>query len=168
MLIFSVFLTFVHRSVCLLHRHCQTWRAVEVCLLCLTCSSFLFILLTFICSLVHPQRQLRVCRRRHQGRKEGSRPRQRGNETDCKLSDRDIDRLKLKGCDLYESLAFGYTHISFLNNSRYLGLRKSRAQRHKILRDGTVLEPKTKSQQFMAISKGDMEERITSHKLCQA
>ncbi|XP_050701353.1 uncharacterized protein LOC126987898 isoform X1 [Eriocheir sinensis] len=112
------------------------------------------------------RRKLRVCLRRHQRKREGSR-RRRGFEQDCKLSDLDIVKLRRQGCELYESLAFSDTYISFLKNSRYLGLRKGRVQRHKILRDNTVLEPKTNGQKFLAISESSMH-KITSHIMCRA
>lgn len=106
-----------------------------------------------------------MCKRRHQRRREGSR-RRRGFEPDCKLSEMDIKKLQRHGCELYESDANGVRYISFSENSRYLGLRKGRVQRHKILRDNTVVEPKTSGQEFLALSESSIE-KIISHNLCR-
>ncbi|KAG0723992.1 hypothetical protein GWK47_041562 [Chionoecetes opilio] len=111
-------------------------------------------------------RNLGLERCRHQKKRERQHRLRGRTYTGCSLSNTDENRLKRKGCELYDHFSgAGFAYISFEEKALYLGLRKGRVQKHKRLGRNRVREPKDEGRRFILMS----ESFITSNRnLCRA
>ncbi|XP_045115370.1 uncharacterized protein LOC123506972 isoform X2 [Portunus trituberculatus] len=104
---------------------------------------------------------LERCRHRRRREREHRRRRCAG----YKLSRADEEKLKAKGCELYDKMGGGFTYISAEINSLFLGLRRGRAQKHKKRDRKEVREPKDRNKQFMLVSESNFKS-IKRHSVC--
>lgn len=113
---------------------------------------------------LYRRRSLGLQRCRHQRRREREHRRRGRRCMGYNLSRADEQKLKRKGCELYDKMG-GFAYISAENNSLFLGLRKGRAQKHKKRGRNEVWEPKERNKQFMLISESNFKS-IKRHGVC--